>query len=729
MVARTSSPPSPYAYSPRRRFAVSPKSNPANRSASMSTSPSAPSLALYATEASPLNSPRGSQSHIFSPRMAGEASPRTHATEPAMALFAEGLSYGPNLSFLQLACSYLLKAVPANPEGLMAPPDALCLRAMAQSVAANPFEVLQATEAELPCMVALLLSFLNSLSPPLLVLPHLPTSAWIGLGQIIDQDFQRTAMQAAVVALAPPYREAARHLFTTFSSIAQLCPEQTPNLVFLFAGAVLRDSLEHEMTGVVRINLRDLHRVVQSLIVHTPAIFAGLEASSEATSSSPPLVLPYQFDYKAGGILASAPLDRAVDFLLDAVYCDNDTHYVDAFLFTRSYFVSATDLLLRFWKIYAASASGLAWHGRIRARVLLLLRKWLYEYSDELEGAPKSFLAVLATFIHLPNAVFAASLVSEALEAARAKALEQHDSYCWKCLHSDASLPDGPLTEATKDDSLPFLHVYALKLWQRASTKHQRLVRNISYFYEKKVRQDHRPLLSLLMQTNAIEIAKALTLVDHNLFKAIPSHEFLSTNFLNPEHAPQFANMAERFNSMGRWIASEIVLQVDSQERVATLELAIQIAQHCLDQRNFNTCFAILAGLNSAAVSRLRNTWDNLTKKTRAIYERLFALFSMSNNFGLYRKKYQNAPLPRVPYLMLIPKDLIAIEDNNATLLQTGATNFRKIRLLWSVFSNIRQTQQAVYPFRRNPNLHVILSNLHCLSEDELWERSRSVEK
>src|SRR3989338_2650769 len=190
--------------------------------------------------------------------------------------------------------------------------------------------------------------------------------------------------------------------------------------------------------------------------------------------------------------------------------------------------------------------------------------------------------------------------------------------------------------------------------------------------------------------------------------------------------------MTNRFNLIGNWVASQIVQYQDVQQRVSALTLAIDIAVHCLELRNYNTCFAILAGLNSASISRLKIMWDHLAKKIRAQYRRLLDLFEMSNNFISYRSHYAAAALPKVPYLMLFPKDLIAIEDNNPTLLQpkdgssSGVTsiNFQKMRLLWNVFSDIRKTQQAVYPFPPNPSLHVLLTQIKSTSEDELWARS-----
>lgn len=59
-------------------------------------------------------------------------------------------------------------------------------------------------------------------------------------------------------------------------------------------------------------------------------------------------------------------------------------------------------------------------------------------------------------------------------------------------------------------------------------------------------------------------------------------------------------------------------------------------------------------------------------------------LFSLVGNYKKYRTALQTAPLPAIPYIALISKDLTAIEENS-NFLSTDETfvNFAKMRDIW----------------------------------------------
>ncbi len=60
---------------------------------------------------------------------------------------------------------------------------------------------------------------------------------------------------------------------------------------------------------------------------------------------------------------------------------------------------------------------------------------------------------------------------------------------------------------------------------------------------------DNIPVLDVL-EVEFTSFAEQVTLIDHDLFKAIPGHEFLKLNFTNPEKSPGFAAMVAKFNEV-----------------------------------------------------------------------------------------------------------------------------------------------------------------------------------
>ena len=81
------------------------------------------------------------------------------------------------------------------------------------------------------------------------------------------------------------------------------------------------------------------------------------------------------------------------------------------------------------------------------------------------------------------------------------------------------------------------------------------------------------------------------------------------------------------------------------------------IPQRCHILCNFSSLFAILAGLNSSTIHRLRKTWDALSAKHRATLDRLDGIIEHSRNHAVYRAALRDAMLGSggvLPYLGLI---------------------------------------------------------------------------
>jgi hypothetical protein len=81
------------------------------------------------------------------------------------------------------------------------------------------------------------------------------------------------------------------------------------------------------------------------------------------------------------------------------------------------------------------------------------------------------------------------------------------------------------------------------------------------------------------------------------------------------------------------------------------------IKQKCYLLNNFSSLFAILAGLNSSTIHRLRKTWDVLSAKHRTTLEKLDGVIEHSRNHAVYRAALRDAMLGSggvLPYLGLI---------------------------------------------------------------------------
>jgi hypothetical protein len=69
---------------------------------------------------------------------------------------------------------------------------------------------------------------------------------------------------------------------------------------------------------------------------------------------------------------------------------------------------------------------------------------------------------------------------------------------------------------------------------------------------------------------------------------------------------------------------------------------------------NFSTLFAVLAGLNSSTIMRLKKTWDVLSVKYRLVMERLRGVIEHTKNHAAYRARLRDVTGPCLPFLGLI---------------------------------------------------------------------------
>jgi len=216
-----------------------------------------------------------------------------------------------------------------------------------------------------------------------------------------------------------------------------------------------------------------------------------------------------------------------------------------------------------------------------------------------------------------------------------------------------------------------------------------------------------------------------LTLVDFRIYKNIKPAELLNQAWSKAKYKYRAKNvlaMINRSTALTRWVASLILWQDTLRGRVRALTKIINIAQHVRKLNNFNSLMAILAGINTSAIYRLKWTREQLPQETQQVLQQLIDLMDAASSYSTYRQTLHDVNPPCVPFLGTYLTDITFIEDGNPDYVQ-GLINYRKRELVYSVIREIQQYQQQSYTYGI-VNIAHFLTELPSNDENYLYDLS-----
>ena len=124
-----------------------------------------------------------------------------------------------------------------------------------------------------------------------------------------------------------------------------------------------------------------------------------------------------------------------------------------------------------------------------------------------------------------------------------------------------------------------------------------------------------------ITEFDTLELARQLTLLESRLFCRVIPEDLLQTG---RKSVPELKALSTMSNQITGWVADNILNEQDAKKRALLLKFYIKLAdvgdspeceatdmflQKCFLLNNFSTMFALLAGLNSSIVTRLKKTW------------------------------------------------------------------------------------------------------------------------
>ncbi|XP_036394401.1 rap guanine nucleotide exchange factor 5-like isoform X1 [Megalops cyprinoides] len=238
-----------------------------------------------------------------------------------------------------------------------------------------------------------------------------------------------------------------------------------------------------------------------------------------------------------------------------------------------------------------------------------------------------------------------------------------------------------------------------------------------------------------LLGMNTWDVSVALTNFDWSLFNSIHEQELIYHTFSRQTgggHTVALDLLLQRCNEVQLWVMTEVLLCASLCKRVQLFKKFIKIAAHCKAQRNLNSFFAIIMGLNTAAVSRLNQTWEKVPGKFKKLFSELEMLTDPSLNHKAYRDAFKKMKPPKIPFMPLLLKDITFIHEGNKTFLD-NLVNFEKLHMIADSVRLIRHCQTDhmgnEVAQKDSPDVRTYVQYLHIIDNQQtLFELSHRLE-
>eukprot|EP01090_Pellita_catalonica_P017531 TRINITY_DN5313_c0_g1_i1.p1 TRINITY_DN5313_c0_g1~~TRINITY_DN5313_c0_g1_i1.p1 ORF type:complete len:670 (-),score=154.58 TRINITY_DN5313_c0_g1_i1:100-1995(-) len=266
----------------------------------------------------------------------------------------------------------------------------------------------------------------------------------------------------------------------------------------------------------------------------------------------------------------------------------------------------------------------------------------------------------------------------------------------------------------------------------------------LNHTLRKKIPNPLHPPKSIAPTSNSLlgfhptELARQLTLLEFNFFRAITPKECLRQAWnKNQAASPNVVKMIQWFNLISTWVCHEVVKEIDLKKRAHILKKLLQTVVELEQLRNLNGIQEILAGLALTPVWRLKATWARIGTNAKSAellskYQQYQELMSSQHAYSKYRKMLATLSPPAIPYLGIHLHDLTHIEDGNLDYFdeELKVINIDKRRKIAQVISELQQFQQGTYPLMVESTIMSHLVTIDNLPDEEtLYAMSLACEK
>jgi len=202
-----------------------------------------------------------------------------------------------------------------------------------------------------------------------------------------------------------------------------------------------------------------------------------------------------------------------------------------------------------------------------------------------------------------------------------------------------------------------------------------------------------------------LEMARQLTLMESQLYQKIRPIECLQRSRDQKGDVDDNISLVIQFaNKIANWVAETILAKDESRRRASVVKGFIGIADRCKGLHNFPSMIAIVAGLNTTPIRRLKRTWEQVPQRFMTMLSQCETMMNTNKNFGNYRHKLSTIVAPCVPFIGVFLTQLTFINEN-PNMIGPNLVNFRKRQKAAEVIEDIKRWQLTPYSLNPVPSV------------------------